>query len=129
MSVMEHKDVSEVLQTRATRSRSSGSSVTRSSGTASPSSRRHTLPAAAVVAEARARTPRASTGADPVEDSASALARPVVYVIEGEQVRWRPAIDVNRIVLGLLVLVGVALVTRGAVEKARRAAPRRRWSR
>lgn len=55
-------------------------------------------------------------------------ARPAgVYVIEGERVSWRPAIDVNRIVLGLFALVGVALVTRGAVERARQAAPRRRW--
>jgi len=56
-------------------------------------------------------------------------ARPAgVYVIDGKRVRWRPAIDVNRITLGVLMLVGVALVTRGLVERSRQGSLRRRWS-
>ncbi len=55
-------------------------------------------------------------------------ARPVgVYVVDGKRVCWRPAVDVNRIVRGVLVLVGVALVTRGVVEGAGQRAPRLRW--
>lgn len=57
-------------------------------------------------------------------------ARPAgVYVVDGDNVRWRPAIDLNRIVLGLFALVGVALVTRGMVAKARAGSPRRIWNR
>ena len=41
-----------------------------------------------------------------------------VYVIEGDTVRWRPAVDVNRIVLGAQVVMIVALVVlRGVVRR------------
>lgn len=41
------------------------------------------------------------------------LARPAgAYVIRGEDVQWQPAVDVNRIVAGLLALAALALVTR-----------------
>jgi uncharacterized spore protein YtfJ len=39
------------------------------------------------------------------------VARPAgVYVLKGGKVRWRPAIDVNRIVLGMQVVVGLGLL-------------------
>jgi len=39
------------------------------------------------------------------------IAKPAgVYVIEGNQVRWQPAVDVNRIVLGGQVVAIVALL-------------------
>lgn len=38
-------------------------------------------------------------------------ARPAgVYVLKGGKVRWRPAIDVNRIVLGMQIVVGIGLL-------------------
>ena len=42
-----------------------------------------------------------------------------VYVIEGKSVRWRPAVDVNRIVLGAQVVMIVALVMLGSVVRHR----------
>ena len=33
-----------------------------------------------------------------------------VYVLKGGKIRWRPAIDVNRIVLGMQVVVGIGLL-------------------
>lgn len=55
-------------------------------------------------------------------------ARPAgAYVIQGGEVRWRPAIDVNRIIAGGQVVAIVALLTLRAVAKARaRRQPRRR---
>ena len=44
------------------------------------------------------------------------------YVIDGEKVRWRPAIDVNRIALGVIALGGLALLTWRSVEKLRHGA-------
>jgi uncharacterized spore protein YtfJ len=39
-------------------------------------------------------------------------ARPVgVYVIKGDSVRYRPAVDVNRVILGAQVVTGLALLT------------------
>lgn len=39
------------------------------------------------------------------------IARPAgVYVLKGGKIRWRPAIDVNRIVLGMQVVVGIGLL-------------------
>ncbi len=39
------------------------------------------------------------------------VAKPAgVYVIEGNAVRWRPAVDVNRIALGAQVVMTVALL-------------------
>jgi uncharacterized spore protein YtfJ len=48
------------------------------------------------------------------------IARPAgAYVIRGDQVSWRPAVDVNRIVLGSQVVAVVALLTIRAIVKAR----------
>ena len=42
-----------------------------------------------------------------------------VYVIEGHSVRWRPAVDVNRVVLGAQVVVIVALLALRSVLRHR----------
>jgi uncharacterized spore protein YtfJ len=57
-----------------------------------------------------------------------AVARPVgAYVLEGGQVRYQPAVDVTRIVLGgQLVAMVALLVIRGALRRNERAAQRRR---
>jgi uncharacterized spore protein YtfJ len=49
------------------------------------------------------------------------VAKPAgVYVIEGDNVRWQPAVDVNRIVLGGQIVAIVALlVLRGALRHRR----------
>lgn len=48
------------------------------------------------------------------------VARPVgAYLIRGDQVSWRPAVDVNRIVLGGQVVMAIALLTVRAIVKAR----------
>jgi uncharacterized spore protein YtfJ len=50
-----------------------------------------------------------------------ASARPAgVYVISGGEVRWQPAVDVNRIVLGGQLVAIVALLTLRSIFKARR---------
>ena len=41
------------------------------------------------------------------------------YVIRGEEVRWQPAVDVNRIILGAQVVAIVALLTLRSLIKAR----------
>ncbi len=47
-------------------------------------------------------------------------ARPVgAFIIRGGELSWRPAVDVNRIVLGGQVVVIVALLTVRAIVKAR----------
>jgi uncharacterized spore protein YtfJ len=47
-------------------------------------------------------------------------ARPVgAFVIRGDELTWRPAVDVNRIVLGGQVVAVVALLTVRAIVKAR----------
>jgi uncharacterized spore protein YtfJ len=47
-------------------------------------------------------------------------ARPVgVFVIRGGELSWRPAVDVNRIVLGGQVVAVIALLTVRAIIKAR----------
>ena len=52
-------------------------------------------------------------------------ARPVgAYLIRGDEVTWRPAVDVNRIVLGGQVVAVVALLTLRAIVKARAKAQR-----
>src|ERR687892_2741538 len=52
-------------------------------------------------------------------------ARPVgAYLIPGDQVTWRPAVDLNRIVLGAQVVAVVALLTLRAIVKARATAQR-----
>ena len=43
-----------------------------------------------------------------------------VYVISGNDVRWQPAVDVNRIILGAqVVAIMVLLVVRGALRRRR----------
>ena len=42
-----------------------------------------------------------------------------VYVIEGDSVRWRPAVDVNRVVLGAQVVMIVALLVLRSVLRHR----------
>jgi len=50
-------------------------------------------------------------------------ARPVgMFVIRGEEVSWRPAVDVNRIVLGGQIVAVVALLTIRSMVKARQKA-------
>jgi uncharacterized spore protein YtfJ len=47
-------------------------------------------------------------------------ARPVgAYVIRGNDVEWRPAIDINRIVVGAQLLALVALLVARSIAKAR----------
>ena len=47
-------------------------------------------------------------------------ARPAgAYVISGDEVRWQPAVDVNRIVLGAQVVAVVALLVMRAVLRKR----------
>jgi uncharacterized spore protein YtfJ len=47
-------------------------------------------------------------------------ARPVgAFIIRGDDLSWRPAVDVNRIVLGGQVVAIVALLTVRAIIKAR----------
>jgi uncharacterized spore protein YtfJ len=53
-------------------------------------------------------------------------ARPVgAFLIQGDDVTWRPAVDINRIVLGSQVVAIVALLTIRTVIKARAKAERR----
>jgi uncharacterized spore protein YtfJ len=52
-------------------------------------------------------------------------ARPVgAYLIRGDEVTWRPAIDLNRIVLGGQIVAIVALLTIRAIVKSRAKAAR-----
>jgi uncharacterized spore protein YtfJ len=52
-------------------------------------------------------------------------ARPVgAFIIRGGELSWRPAVDVNRIVLGGQVVAVVALLTVRAIIKARAKAKR-----
>lgn len=54
------------------------------------------------------------------------VARPVgAYLIRGDQVSWRPAVDVNRIVLGGQVVMAIALLTIRAIVRARAESKRR----
>lgn len=47
-------------------------------------------------------------------------ARPVgAFMIRGSEMTWRPAVDVNRIILGAQVVAVVALLTVRAIMKAR----------
>jgi hypothetical protein len=47
-----------------------------------------------------------------------------VFVLAGNDVRWQPAVDVNRIVAGAQIVVLAALLTIRAVAKARLKAQR-----
>jgi uncharacterized spore protein YtfJ len=47
-------------------------------------------------------------------------ARPVgAFIIKGDEVTWRPAVDLNKVVLGAQVVAIVALLTIRAIVKAR----------
>jgi uncharacterized spore protein YtfJ len=47
-------------------------------------------------------------------------ARPVgAFIIQGGELSWRPAVDVNRIILGGQAVVIIALLTLRAIVKAR----------
>lgn len=47
-------------------------------------------------------------------------ARPAgVFVLQGQRVRWQPAVDVNRIVLGAQAVAVVALLTARTIFRAR----------
>lgn len=52
-------------------------------------------------------------------------ARPVgAYLIRGDEVTWRPAVDLNRVVLGAQIVAIVALLTLRAIVKSRAKARR-----
>jgi uncharacterized spore protein YtfJ len=52
-------------------------------------------------------------------------ARPVgVFVIRDQDVTWRPAVDVNRVILGAQVVAVIALLTARSITKSRASAPR-----
>jgi uncharacterized spore protein YtfJ len=49
-------------------------------------------------------------------------ARPVgAFVIKGEDVQWRPAVDVNKVIMGAQLVAVAALLLAGAVVRARKA--------
>jgi uncharacterized spore protein YtfJ len=51
-------------------------------------------------------------------------ARPAgVYVVAGDKVRWAPAVDINRIVVGAQVLAAVALLAVRGIVRARATPP------
>ncbi|PWU19995.1 MAG: sporulation protein [Candidatus Rokuibacteriota bacterium] len=50
-------------------------------------------------------------------------ARPVgAWIVRGDEVSWRPAVDVNRAILGGQIVAIVALLTFGRIAAARRRA-------
>ena len=52
-------------------------------------------------------------------------ARPVgAFIIRGGELSWRPAVDVNRVILGVQVVAVVALLTARTILKARAKAKR-----
>jgi uncharacterized spore protein YtfJ len=54
------------------------------------------------------------------------MSRPVgAFVIKGDEVAWRPAVDVNRIIIGAQVVAVVAMLTLRSIARAR-ARPRAR---
>jgi uncharacterized spore protein YtfJ len=47
-------------------------------------------------------------------------ARPVgMFLIRGDELSWRPAVDVNRVILGAQIVAIVALLTARSIVKAR----------
>lgn len=51
-------------------------------------------------------------------------ARPVgAFLIRGDEMTWRPAIDVNRIVVGAQIVAVIGLLTVRAIAKARAKGP------
>jgi uncharacterized spore protein YtfJ len=52
-------------------------------------------------------------------------ARPVgAFLVRGEELTWRPAVDINRIVLGAQIVAVVALVTIRSIVRIRASAGR-----
>jgi uncharacterized spore protein YtfJ len=49
------------------------------------------------------------------------------FVLRGDEVRWRPAVDLNRLLLGAQLLLGLGLWTVGRVLVARRRGQPPRW--
>jgi hypothetical protein len=48
------------------------------------------------------------------------MAKPLgVFVVKENSVRWRPAIDINKVVLGGQIVAVVALLTVRAISRAR----------
>ena len=45
--------------------------------------------------------------------------RQYIYVIKGDDVRWIPAFDLNRVIMGGQIVAIVALITFRAIAKAR----------
>ncbi len=67
----------------------------------------------------------AGGGTGPKEEGGGAgfgmNARPIgAYVISGGKVRFRPAIDVNRVIMGGQIVAALALLTIRAIARARR---------
>jgi uncharacterized spore protein YtfJ len=52
-----------------------------------------------------------------------------VYVIKGDGVRWQPAVDVNRVILGAQIVAILALLTARTAIRARGRRARRRRQR
>jgi len=50
-----------------------------------------------------------------------------VFVVEADAVRWRPAVDVNRIILGAQVVAVVALLTVRSIIRSRQRWEHRAW--
>ncbi|HEY4024855.1 MAG TPA: spore germination protein GerW family protein [Candidatus Dormibacteraeota bacterium] len=83
------------------------------------------VPAATISGGAGAGTGEGRAGSPPgtgVGGGWGGTARPVgVYVIGGGRVRWQPAVDVNRIVLGSQIVAVVGLIVlRSILSKKRR---------
>ena len=58
---------------------------------------------------------------DPAGRRVGLAAKPAgVYVIDGSNVSWRPAVDVNRIVLGGQIVAVVALLVLRSILRTRR---------
>ncbi|MGC4119134.1 MAG: hypothetical protein QM765_32120 [Myxococcales bacterium] len=52
-----------------------------------------------------------------------------VYEVTGGKVRWRPAINVNRVILGGQIVLALGLLTLGAVLRASHAGQGNLWQR
>jgi uncharacterized spore protein YtfJ len=50
-----------------------------------------------------------------------------VFVVDADTVRWRPAVDVNRVILGAQVVAVVALLTARSIIRSRQRWEHRAW--
>lgn len=81
------------------------------------------VPVASVRGGAGAGSGDAPTGEGPTGRGGGwgAIARPAgVYVISGNDVRWQPAVDVNRIIVGAQIAFIVSLLVLRSVLRVRR---------